>query len=55
LRRKCEVDFNAFEIRLRFSGVSEKEIEKELLNEDWPIGAIREALEKPPGTGSELR
>ena len=32
-------------IKLRFRGLSESEIERELVEEGWAVGAIREAME----------
>ncbi len=32
------------EIKLRFHGRTKNEIERDLMNEGWSIGAIREAL-----------
>lgn len=33
-----------YEIKLRFHGRTNRDIERDLMNEGWSIGAIREAL-----------
>ncbi|MEL7117576.1 MAG: hypothetical protein AAGP08_18660 [Pseudomonadota bacterium] len=51
-----------YEIRLRFHGCTNREIERDLMNEGWSIGAIREALcatahvpTNDPGLRAEVR